>query len=115
VLLVKLSISCSFTPTRVDATLADPEAVISALGYRGSPSSIGLPPNARAAERLPDPKAVLAAAARQVRGKRDLIDIKHISPAIAQRQSLDTLRQAASFESLEEVLIAALVDLGCIV
>ena len=40
----------------------DPLAVTSALGYLGSPASIGLPSSASQAERLDDPKAVPAAA-----------------------------------------------------
>jgi hypothetical protein len=75
--------------------LADPRAVTSALGYLGSPESIGLPGNAVQAERLGDPKAVLEAAVSQVRKRRRLFDAKQIFPAIAQRQSLVNLREAS--------------------
>ena len=94
--------------------LTDPLAVTSALGYLGSPTSIGLPSSASQAERLDDPKAVLAAAVTKVRGRRRPFDVKQIFPAIAQRQALDTLRQANSFTAFEADLLQALADLGCV-
>jgi hypothetical protein len=94
--------------------LADSEAVMSALGYNGSPDSIGLPVNAAQAERLSDPKAVLSRAVGQVRGRRRNFDVKQIFPAIAQRQSFTALREARSFTVFEANLLAALTDLGCI-
>src|SRR5580658_3155737 len=94
--------------------LADSLAVTSALGYNGSPESIGLPVNAAQAERLGDPKAVLSDAVDQVRGRRRHTDVKRIFPAIAQRQSLAKLRQPRSVAPLEANLLAALTDLGCI-
>jgi hypothetical protein len=94
--------------------LADPQAVIAALGYVGLPESIGLPANANEAERLSDPKIVLATAVNKVRGRRRPFDAKQIFPAIAQRQSLDMLRQATSFAEFETGLLAALIDLGCV-
>jgi Domain of unknown function (DUF4276) len=94
--------------------LADPTAVTAALGYLGSPSAIGLPGDANEAERLGDPKAVLAAAVGRVRGRRRPFDAKQIFPAIAQRQSLDNLRMAKSFAAFELSLRAGLADLGCI-
>lgn len=94
--------------------LTDPQAVTSALGYLGSPDSIGLPSSANQAERLGDPKAVLAAAVTEVRGRRRPFDIKQVFPAIAQRQALDALRQAESFAAFEASLLRALADLGCV-
>jgi hypothetical protein len=94
--------------------LADPQAVTSALGYLGPPDSIGLPSGANQAERLGDPKAVLAAAVTGVRGRRRPYDPKQILPAIAQRQSLATLRRAQSFAAFEIRLVEALADIGCI-
>ena len=94
--------------------LADPEAVTAALGYCGSPASIGLPGNANQAERLGDPKEILASAVSQVRGRRRPFDAKQIFAAIAQRQALANLRQAKSFAAFEASLLAALADLGCI-
>jgi Domain of unknown function (DUF4276) len=94
--------------------LADPQAVIEALGYLGAPASIGLPGTANQAERLGDPKAVLASAMTQVRGRRRHLDVKQIFPAIAQRQSLTKLRQSRSFASFEVSLLAALADLGAV-
>jgi hypothetical protein len=94
--------------------LVDPQAVVSALGYRGSPAEIGLPVSAGQAERLPDPKAVLASAVIRVRGRGRPFDAKQIFPAIAQRQSLATLRQARSYAGFEANLLSALADLGCI-
>lgn len=94
--------------------LADPLAVTAALGYRGSPVEIGLPANAMDAERLADPKDVLRTAVGRVRGRRAPLDLKHIYPAIAQRQGLHHLRQANSFVLFESRLKDALGDLGCI-
>jgi hypothetical protein len=94
--------------------LADSQAVTSALGYIGSPDSIGLPVNAAQAERLDDPKAVLERAVGRVRGRRRHFDVKQIFPAIAQRQSFATLRQTKSFITFETSLLEALTDLGCI-
>lgn len=94
--------------------LADPQAVTEALGYLGSPESIGLPPDANRAERLGDPKAVLTAAMANVRGRRRQADIRQIAPAIAQRQSLAKLRRATSFVAFETSVRAALTDLGSI-
>ena len=94
--------------------LAGPQAVTAALGYLNSPGSIGLPGDANRAERLGDPKAVLAAAMVQVRGRRRDPDVKQIFPAIAQRQSLTKLRFARSFAAFEASVLAALADLGCI-
>jgi len=94
--------------------LADPMAVTSALGYRGSPESIGLPTNAAAAEQVRDPKAILKAAVAQVRGRRRPVEAEQILPSIAQRQSMPQLRKAQSFTRFEERLKVALSDLGCI-
>jgi hypothetical protein len=94
--------------------LADPQAVTDSLGYRGSPAAIGLPADAIEAERVANPKEVLAAAVRHVRGRRRAFDVKQIFPAIAQRQSLDSLRRSRSFASFEASLLAALADVGCV-
>ena len=94
--------------------LADSQAVTSALGYNGSPDSIGLPTSAAEAERLADPKAVLSGAVAQVRGRRRHIDVKQMFAAIAQRQSFAALRQTRSFAAFEASLLAALTDLGSI-
>lgn len=93
--------------------LADGEAVTSALGYRGTPESIGLPGSPAEAERLGDPKAVLQTAVATVRrGRRT--DPHQIFPAIAQRQRLELLRQAPSFQVFEADLRRALDGLGCL-
>lgn len=94
--------------------LADPHAVCDSLGYNGAPDAIGLPLNARAAERLPDPKAILSAAITQVRGRRGHLTPVQLFPAVAQRQSLDALRSTASFRQFEAAIAAALRSLGCI-
>ena len=115
---------CSWSPTRcvpilprheVEAwALADPQAVTAALGYTGAPDLIGLPDNGSQAERLGDPKATLASAVGQVRGRRRPFAAMQLLPAIAQRQSLDRLRQATSFAEFEARTVRALADLGCI-
>lgn len=94
--------------------LSDPTAVTSALGYSGPPNAIGLPNSAVEAEALDDPKSVLEAAVRAVRGPRRRYDVRQIFPAIAQRQTLAALREAASFQNFESRLTTALVDLGCV-
>ena len=50
--------------------LADPQAVLETLGYRGTPSELGLPADAEQAEDHPNPKMCLDAALRTVRGTR---------------------------------------------
>ncbi|GGJ16761.1 hypothetical protein [Neoroseomonas lacus] len=94
--------------------LADSGAVTAALGYTGSAESLGLPTNARAAERIIDPKALLAGAARQVRGRRRPFIAEELYSAIAQRQNFSELRHAVTFQEFEQRLILALRDLGYI-
>lgn len=115
---------CNFPPIRCITisprheteawVLADPKAVTDALGYVGSPSSVGLPSNASQAEQLKNPKQTLASAVKQIRGRRRPFTTNQVFPAIAQRQDLAYLRQSKSFASFENSLIAALSDLGCI-
>ena len=92
--------------------LADPDAVMGALGYNGKFQEIGLPSGAGQAERLSDPKVTLLEAVTNVRGKRKQIYIEQIFPAIAQRQRIDMLRKSQSFISFENSLRGALQDLG---
>lgn len=95
--------------------LADPEAVINALGYNGDPRVIGLPGDAKAAEELADPKATLEAVSRQVSGRRRKpAKVAQLYPAIAQRQSFVALRASESFRAFEARLRNCLADLGCI-
>ena len=94
--------------------LADPKAVLSALGYTGSPESVGLPCDAGQAEQLKSPKETLASAVKQIRGKRRPFTATQIFPAIAQRQDLTALRRSKSFASFEQNLIRALGELGCV-
>lgn len=94
--------------------LADGAAVTSAMGYSGDPAEVGLPPDARAAERLADPKQVLTAAAEAISGRRRRQSVDNIFPAIAQRQRLDVLRGSASFAAFEANLRACLRSMGCI-
>ena len=94
--------------------LADPQAVTAALGYNGSPNSIGLPADAIEAGGLVDPKAILAAAIAAVRGRRREGDVKQIMAAIAQKQSLAELRRSTSFSAFEAKLFAGLASLGCV-
>ena len=94
--------------------LADPQAVMGAMAYRGSRTTLGLPADAVEAERLPDPKQVLKNAVGRVRGRRSAFNVEQIIPAIAQRQVLGSLRRSSSFQTFEAGLFAALVDLGCV-
>jgi hypothetical protein len=94
--------------------IADGEAVTGALGYNGSPVEVGLPRDARAAERLNDPKHVLAAAIELVAGRRRSRSIDILFPAVAQRQRLEVLRGSTSFIQFEARLRQSLRALGCI-
>ena len=94
--------------------LSDPFAVTAALGYNGTPASLGLPTNVSEAEKLVDPKKILADAVQQVRGARRELNTTQLYPAIAQRQSLDRLRGSMSFRKFEAGLKNALVHLGCV-
>ena len=116
---------CAWPPARCVAVaprheteawiLADPHAVTAALGYNGKPADIGLPRDAKAAEKLPDPKGVLSAALKKVSGdRRKSPKINQLFSAIAQRQSFEALRNSESFSAFELRLRACLADIGCI-
>jgi hypothetical protein len=94
--------------------LADGEAITKALGYNGSPEEVGLPSDARGAEKLGDPKQVLSDAAEQIAGRRRGQKIENIFPAVAQRQRLERLRRSSSFIEFEERLRVCLRALSCI-
>ena len=94
--------------------LADGDAVTGALGYNGAPEEVGLPIDARAAERLNDPKQVLSIAIEKIAGRRRVQRIDRLFPAIAQRQRLEFLRRSASFKGFEERLRTCLRAIGCI-
>ncbi len=93
--------------------LADPQAVLDTLGYRGRPSDLGLPIDAGKAEVHPNPKTCLDSALRAVRGPRRSRG-ETLLPAIAQRQSIDALRRSKSFCEFERSLHAGLRDLGIV-
>ena len=93
--------------------LADPQAVLDTLGYRGTPSELGLPVDAEQAEAHPNPKTCLDSALRRVRGtRRSRGDA--LLPAIALRQSMDVLGRSKSFRKFEGSLQRALHDLGVV-
>jgi hypothetical protein len=94
--------------------LADPSAVTSAFGYRGNPQNVGLPATAEEAESLIDPKATLASAIQNIRGRRSPSRMESLLPAIAQRQAIDCLRQSRSFLEFENRLRTGLSSLGCL-
>jgi len=94
--------------------LADGTALTAALGYNGDPAEVGLPGDARAAERLVDPKLVLRAAVEAITGRRRRQSIDYVLPAIAQRQRLECLRGSASFMQFEARLRGCLQSLGCL-
>lgn len=94
--------------------LADATAITSALGYQGDPSEVGLPSNAKAAERLIDPKATLKASIEQISGRRRRQPIENSFPAIGQRQRMDALRASSSFQSFETRLRIALTAMRLI-
>lgn len=94
--------------------LSDPTAIMSALGYRGDHSAVGLPANAREAERLSDPKSLLAKAMRAISGpRRRGRKVEQIYPAIALRQDFAALRASRSFLAFEARLSACLAAMGC--
>ena len=95
--------------------LADPEAVMEALGLRGDPSRYGLPPNAAAAEALPEAKGTLNDIVRGVVGRRKpRRGSTALFARVAQTQRLDALRGSRSFRTFEADLRRALVSLGCL-
>jgi hypothetical protein len=94
--------------------LADREAVAAALGVRGRINALGLPVDAAAAERIEDPKAVLANTIALVAGRRRGQRVDTLFPAIAQRQDFARLRRSQSFKAFEERLRSSLRVLGFI-
>lgn len=92
--------------------IADGEAVMAALGYKGRPAELGLPIDPRAAERLSDPKQTLKLAIEQASGRRRSLNYTNLFPAIAQRQNLDTLRKSESFLDFESRLRRGLLTLN---
>jgi hypothetical protein len=94
--------------------MADPQAVMDALGYRGKPSKLGLPEDAAGAERLTDPKSVLQKAVSEVQGRRARRGGSRLFATIAQTQTLAALRGSSSFREFEARLRAGLVSLGCL-
>lgn len=92
--------------------MADPEAVAATLGITRV-EQLDLPVDARAAERLADPKAKLQQALNLVaRGRRRRVE--DLYPSIAQRQDLIKLRASLSFAAFENSLRAALRSLALI-
>lgn len=94
--------------------LADPQAVADVLGYRGALGDIGLPADAREAERIVDPKALLRDVSDRIRGRRRPMNSSLMFPAIAQRQDISMLRRSQSFCGYEAQVRGALQSLGCI-
>lgn len=94
--------------------LADGQAVTAALGYRGDPAEVGLPADARAAERLANPKLVLSAAVNQISGRWRGRRVENLFPAIANGQKLELLRGSGSFINFEERLRGCLRAHGCV-
>ena len=93
--------------------MADPVAVMIALGLTGDPARHGLPRNAAAAEALPDAKHVLAAVLSSA-NRRRRHRVATLFARVAQSQRLDALRDARSFQDFEADLRRALVSLGCL-
>lgn len=91
--------------------LADPNAVLEALGHRGPAAGLGLPDNPREAERHQDPKSCLDSALRRATNNPRR-QASALLPGIAQRQSIAELRQSPSFSDFESRLKTALQDLG---
>lgn len=90
--------------------IADPDAVAATLGVT-RPERLRLPADARAAERLADPKARLEQALSLVsRGRRRRVE--DLYPSIAQRQDLAKLRVSESFAAFEQGLRTALRSYG---
>lgn len=92
--------------------LADPGAVMAALGYTGSADALDLPTNGRMAEALPEPKAVLNSVTQAVVGRRRRMGGSQLFTLIAQMQTLEALRECPSFRTFEGDLRRALTGLG---
>lgn len=86
--------------------IADPHAVAATLGITRV-EQLGLPADARSAERLVDPKAALNRALARV-GRHKGRRIQDLYPSIAQRQDLERLRASQSFSAFEAALRTAL-------
>lgn len=91
--------------------LADLSSVADALGCKHILTA-DAPPDAGAAENLSDPKAVLNKIVDSVRGRRRRGDYTGLLTAIAQRQSIDSLRKSESFNNFEQLLCNAFRNLG---
>lgn len=94
--------------------MADPDAVLSSLGYRGTATSVGLPNTAIEAENLRDPKGTLSRAVQAIIGPRGRRGFNQLYTSIAQTQRIDLLRRSPSFQAFEENLRRGLHSLGCI-
>jgi hypothetical protein len=94
--------------------LADPEAVISALGLKGAARRLGLPPSAREAEALRDPKASFEAILEAAGLNRRAHGINAIATQIALRQEIEALTASDSFAAFVQRLRVALTDLQII-
>lgn len=81
--------------------LADPTAIMAALGFDGTVIEARLPLTARDAERLTDPKETLRTAVHAMTGRKRKHLVENLFPAIAQRQSLTSLRSTRSFSLFE--------------
>lgn len=92
--------------------LADPEAVMEALGIAGDPISYGLPSDAAAAEALLDPKAALISVTSRLSRRKSQRNSSALFSRVAQGQRLEALRGSRSFQSFEADLRRALVSLG---
>ncbi len=95
--------------------LLDSPAVAQALGFNGNLAAHGMPTTANECEGLVDPKAKLNSVIRSIRGRRRGINrATDLYPAIAARQTISIMRQAASFRAFEDDVRAALRSLGCL-
>lgn len=111
-------LSCCVTITPRHETeawvLADGSAVTAALGYNGPPEQVGLPADARSAERLEDPKRVLDNAIEAITGRRRRHPTGNLFSAIGQRQDLNALRLSTTFTAFENKLRSCLQELRLI-
>jgi hypothetical protein len=95
--------------------LADQAAVRFALGASPSTRMIDLPASPRVAERVAKPKLTLSQAIERVASatrSRRKKSVAELLPVIAQRASLDRLREAPSFARFERDVAEALSRLG---
>lgn len=94
--------------------LADPEAVLGALGLSRAPAGVNLPINGRFAEGVTDPKELLIDLISRARGRRRGTRPAEIFGRVAQEMNLTLLRAAESFRAFEHDFLIGVEQALCL-